>query len=317
MKQFNKLAPLALALGFAAGAAQAVTINNGLVAGSNTLEDASRETYVDVNNDGRFNAGDVIFGYIQIANLSPAGLVANNQIYGIFSQQIAASSSGRNVVFEATTAAGLTLKDLTGGNANVGANALAAFYDRSTPYTNLITTSAPGAPSSMQDYLNYIYNNGTLRVVAGFGDADDFLVSEINSTFSGSMSVGSSNAPIINLSSGIRVAANDGAFSVLYNNTDWVFNEQALTPTIDGQILVSGGSTTGSGNSTPLPQTWLDAGAGNRQCTSSAGVDTNCGFTDKNDFVVDVAKRVPEPGSLSLFSAALLGLAGFARRRKS
>lgn len=317
MKYFNKLTPLALALGFAAGAAQAVTINNGLVLGSNTLEDASRETYVDVNNDGRFNAGDVIFGYIQIANLSPAGAVANNQIYGIFSQQIAASSSGRNVVFEATTAAGLTLKDLAGGNAHVGANALAAFYDRSTPYTNLTTTAAPGAPTSMQDYLNYIHSNGTLRVVAGFGDADDFLVSEINSAFSSTMSVGDSNAPIINLGAGVRVAANDGAFSVLWNNTDWDFNEQALTATIDGQILVSGGSTTGSGNSTPLPQTWLNAGAGNPQCTSSLGADTNCGFTDKNDFVVDVSRKVPEPGSLGLFSAAMLALAGFARRRKS
>jgi hypothetical protein len=327
MKYFNKLTPLALALGFAAGAAQAVTINSGLVAGANNLIDESRETYVDANNDGKFGVGDVIFGYIRISDFQPSGNTANNQVYGVFSQQIAAGSAGRNVIFEATTVAGLRLKDLLGGDANVGTNALAAFYDRPTAYTDLINSEPPTAPTSMPGYLDYIRNNGALRLVAGFGDADDFLFSEVSLLAAGAgLFVGGSNTSILTARFADTMASNFGAFSILYEDTDWSFNEigtfnpLTFTPA-DGGVLISSGTTSGASGADVLPVThnWQDAGGSYRQCstsTSPTSPDANCGFTNKNNFSVN-AYKVPEPDSLGLFSAALLGLAGFARRRKS
>lgn len=325
MKNFNKLAPLALALGFAVGTAQATTINGGLVAGANNLLDESRETYVDANNDGKFGVGDVIFGYIRISDFQPSGNTAANQVYGVFSQQIAAGSFGRNVVFQATTVAGLRLNDLLGGDANIGANALAAFYDRPTAYTDLINSEPPTAPTSMPGYLDYIRNNGTLRLVAGFGDADDFLFSEISLLGAGmGLTVGSSNSSILSAHFADTLASNFGAFSILYENTDWSFNEigtfNPLTGSAaDGGVLISSGTTSGAVGSDVLPAThnWQDAGGSFKQCaTSATGGDANCGFTNKNNFSVNVYKT-PEPGSLGLFSAALLGLAGMVRRRKS
>lgn len=318
MKYFNKLTPLALALGFAAGAAQAVTINSGLVGGEqNRLQDESRESYVDANNDGKFGVGDVIFGYIKIDKFNPSGLDANNQVYGVFSQQVANNSSGINLFFEATTVAGLRLTDLLGGNPNVGSNALAAFYDRSTPYTADLTISKPaGSPTSMKDYIDYIRNNGTLRLAAGFVDADDFLYSLIN-PLSG-ITVGSSTSMILSAPSGSTVAFNTGALSLTYNATGLEFEEQDAGGGADGQVLVAEGTTGSATGTSQLPaptNTWKNAGPGFSQCKSpTTGADTDCGFTDKNNFFVT---PIPEPGSLSLFSAALLGLAGFARRRKS
>lgn len=331
MKYLNKLTPLALALGLAAGAAQAVDLNAGLLPGFNTLVDESRETYIDANGDGKFNVGDVLMGYVRMSDFQPAGVPgqsANLQLWAVFSEEIATGSNGGNIIFKPTTVAGLTLKELLGNDANVGANAFAALYDKPTPYTDIINLAPPTNPSNMKGYFDYIRNNGTLRIVGGFGDSDDFL-SSINSPTAG-LNIGDPNGIIPQAVFGLdTIAANYGAISILYNNTDWLFNEMNATNPLasggrnnaDGQIIISRGTTGGTAGAPPVPANWLDAGsdASNTpyaQCLTLNG-DQNCGFTAKNDFAVNVYKQLPEPGSLGLFSTALLGLAGFARRRKS
>jgi hypothetical protein len=328
MKYLNKLTPLALALGLAAGAAQAVTINGGLVAGNNVLSDESRETYVDANKDGLFNIGDVVFGYVRISDFQPSGNPANLQVWGVFSEEIAAGSGGRDVIFKPTTVAGLTLKELLGNDARVGANSFAAMYDSPVGFTDMINAAPPTNPTSMQGYFDYIRTTGTLRIVGGFVDSNDFLYSE--NTRQGALQVGDPNGGIANAPFGpLSIASNFGAISITYNATDWLFNDVPTQNPLQlggwgnaqGQIVISSGTTGGGAGALPNPDNWKNAGndsSGNPylQC-NVGGVDQNCGFTDKNDFAVNAYKQLPEPGSLGLFSTALLGLAGFARRRKS
>lgn len=323
MFKINKLASVMMVAGLlAVGVTQAATVNGGLVGGLNSVLDESRESYADANGNGLFDAGDVIFGYIRISDFQPKGVPGNNQVYGVFSQQIMAGSAGRNVIFGATTVAGLTLKDLLGGDANVNASAVAAFYDRPTSYTDLINNNPPGPPASMGGYLDYIRTNGTLRLVAGFDQADDFLFSEITlQAATLGMAVGGANAIFANpaLNSGYTVAGNFGGFTFSYNNTDFTFDEvQTYNPVtglfVNADIIISSGTTSGANgaNTLPSPTNWKEAGGAFAQCGTPAG-DVACGFQNKNDFLVNVA--VPEPGSLALTSLALIALGGLARRK--
>lgn len=324
MFKSNKLASaLVLAGVLAAGAAQAATINGGLVGGLNSVLDESRETYVDANQNGLFDAGDVIYGYIRISDFQPKGATGNNQVYGVFSQQVQAGSAGRNVIFGATTVAGLTLKDLLGGDANVNATAVAAFYDKPTPYVDIINNNPPGPPATMGGYLDYIRNNGTLRLVAGIDQADDFLFSEITLAAAGlGVSVGSANGVFANpaLTSAFTLAGNFGGFTFSYNNTNFSFDEVLTFNPVTGlfvnaDIAISSGTTAGANgaNTLPAPNNWKEAGGAFAQCAVPGVGDLACGFQNKNDFLVNVA--VPEPGSLALTSLALIALGGLARRK--
>lgn len=327
-KQANKLKSIALAVGLAMagiGSAQAVTITQGLVNGQNDLVDESRETYVDANTNGLFDAGDVIFGYIRISDFQPAGNSGNNQVYGVFSQQVSGFFTnfiGTFITFAPTTVAGLTLADLL-GDASISASAMAAFYDRPTSYVDLINSNPPGPPADMTGYISYIKSNGTRQVVAGFSDADDFLQSQLQSSL---VLPGGPNGAIPTVPSSITLTGNVGALSILENNTTLVFNDVVpvlrenpipFAPSLVlAEVAVSSGTTAGAAGSSVLPQpkNWLEAGGPYAQCATAAG-DVACGFTNKNNFTVNVT--IPEPGSLALLSAALLGVAGFARRRKS
>jgi len=309
---------VALALGLATSAG-AVTINQGLTSGVlNTVEDQDREAYIDVNANGLIDVGDVFIGFVRIDNFLPAGLDASNQVYGIISNQITGTDPGdpNLVTLGVTTHVGLRLQDIT-GDANT-AGGLVAVYDSAAPFTtDLINNSAPGA-TGIKDDIDLILNEGTLRLVGDLGAADNFLTADVITGFG----VGSPNGIFVGLPPSIEFGGFSGGLSVAYNNTafsylDAVFVLDPITGLQTAQIGISGGTfkgAAGDGNEGVFTNAsqYLDGGGDPfAQCSTVEG-SVPCGFTTDADFFV---VPVPEPGSLALLGAALLGFAGLRRRK--
>jgi hypothetical protein len=317
MKGMFKQAVVASAAAVLSASALAVTVNEGLQPGFNTIQDEDREAYVDVNRNGIVDVGDVFVGFVRMSDFLPSsgsGQPANNQVYGVISNQIVAQTAN-TVSLGTTTVVGLRLQDLT-GNANT-AGAMYAIYDRSIPYQDLINLSAPGATSMAQD-ISYIAANGTLRLTGGIVGGTDFVTPFF--TTPSICGPGASTSGIPALTTSITCGNFQGGVSVLYNNTGLVFNGDVpvldpLTGTITNhQIGIANGAIKGTVGD-PQSSVYTNLGiAGFQQCLVN-GVNTPCGFNTKADFIVSVA-AVPEPASMALVGAALLGL-GVARRRRN
>jgi len=306
-------AAVALSLGLATSA-WAATINEGLIPGViNTVEDQDREAYVDVDGNGLISVGDVLIGFVRIDNFLPRGINANNEVYAVISNQITgASPDGRIVSLGTTTVPGLTLQDLTGDpNATGG---MFAVYDRSTPFSADLIDDGAGA--SMKDEIDLITGEGILRLVAGLGQAGDtFLTVTITPGLPGA--VGSPNDFLATLPVSITFANYTGGMDFLYNNTNFQYAD--LVPTFDpitglqqNQLGIANGALRG-GLGDGNEGVWQNLGVGGFAQCSVGGTPAICGPATDADFFL-IPTTVPEPGSLALLGAALLGLFGVRRK---
>lgn len=293
------------------GAASASTIVGGLTPGVlNTIEDQDREAFIDANRDGVLSVGDVFVGFVRIDNFLPKGVSSNNQVYAVISNQIIGVNALDPTILSlgTTTVAGLRLQDLTGNAATAGG--LFAVYDRATPYATDLINGPPPAATSIFDYINYITGGGTLQLTAGLVAADDYLMVNNGPAFA----IGASTALFPGLPTSVTVNSYSGGLSIGYNNTGFSFEDAVVTVDELGvfhttQLGIGNGATrgqAGEGNQA----VWGNA-PGFQQCLNAQGAgNVSCGFvTDADFFVVPV----PEPGSLALVGAAILGLVG-ARR---
>jgi len=305
---------VALALGLATSAG-AATINQGLTSGAlNTIEDQDREAYIDANGDGLISIGDVFIGVVRIDNFLPSGLAGNNQVYGIISNQIVGFANlglVQAVALGPTVAGGgLSLAELTGDANNTGA--MVAVYDAAAPFSEDLI-NAPTGPS-MLDMIDLITGEGTLRLAIGIVDptaGNDYLTAYVGTGFG----VGSPNGIFTTTPTSANFGNYGGGLSVMFNNTAFSYLDNVVTVDLatglhTTEVGIANGAfrgAIGDGN-----EAIFGSVPGQTQCSVADGL-APCGFVTDADFFVS---PVPEPGSLALLGAALLGFAGLRRKAK-
>ncbi len=310
----------------------------------NRYEDNSRELFFDNPGgtaDHVFGTGDVILGWVRIDNkTAPNGLdltLPSPHIYAVFTQQVV-GISGSAVIFGPTTVAGLTLATITGSA--VSPTAVFAVYDSIAGFgTDLVTTSpgnvGTGGAVTMKDYINFITLHGSLALVGDIKTAPrtlagDFLIA--SSPFAGASTVQAGPCPAAGttlpcLQESQSVASFSGGFTDDPTLTGLALdrvvasNSLAVDPVAGGlifgfyNIALTQGSASGFLGAVNASE-WANGSefGAFTQCSVN-GAPAPCGFTDNVTFVVH-PRAVPEPMSLILVGAGLVGLAGLNRVRR-
>lgn len=296
----------AMAMSFAAGAAQADTVASQFFTGFQQLSDNSAEYQsFDSNANGLLDAGDILRGIFTIESLEQAPTThhigagsGHNELTGIFEAVVSSvvrtlhPIAGDYLYSFAPTAA---------FEAIYGTGAMIATFDDATTDYSRVGCTLLGCEASA--------TGGTPFMVLGFKDSDNFWVAQTKTNSIGA--IGTIPAPGNGgtFNSGLDVLSQGAASSSL------IFNDVPclkLVNTSHGEVAPGSGIFINSQD----PAGIVNVGVcGSGSLLGTGGVATPFQSFNNVDFTANVS-RVPEPATLGLLGLGLIGL-GLARRRKA
>jgi len=295
------VAAAALTIGFGAGSAKAVTVAETITLGINNISDDDAETWLDVNESGFLDDGDVLTGIIDWGTKSPGGFT-----YGVGSV-CATCASEFSGVFAAEVTNVIDLGDGISGFEFGPYEGFGALWDLDAlPVGSMVALfddPTPDLDRAEDAFGSADATDGSLVWVWGFGGDPDEQWTAIGADIP-------EGAP-----EGTPIA-------------DYAFQLSSLYSTLFGPGLTLGTVNVGCSGTTYEPE---DAGKqlpcigapGDNQIQINGGGEV-VGAEEISDWPIysdsnaafRVVAQVPEPGTLALLGAGLLGL-GWLRRRKA
>jgi len=260
-----------------------------------TLEDNSREQFVDIDGDGRISAGDQLIGLLRIDSFNPPSTPSGNSMYVTFSQTFGTDFTSEAIA--GGTRYGGTFSDVT-----------LSFYEKAGGFTQdwtvedlssgvgtgIAAIQAEGIKAfdavlgTPQDYFTF-----ETQVLGGAGQPADFVVDpSATSTIPTSQILG-------NFSAGLSIINNNLA-GVTFDKTiatNFLNNVTGINYGIGNlyQLAVVNGNFGG-----------IFQGPGTVQNMAE-------GFVDNADFVLHASVQAPEPNEIALLGLGL-GLLGLRRK---
>jgi hypothetical protein len=344
MKTGLKLTLSALLLSMAVPA-QSQSLWDSLV--DNTLnfyEDQDRESLFDVDGDGVLSQGDVFVGFVRIDDhtLPPTDLTQND-LYGVFSIQVdqiqfvdnGDGTGSYDITYVATSGGnGLSLQELT-GDANA-AGMTNAVYEGVNQ--NLISASPGDVDGDTRltifDFIAEITNDD-LDLIAGYETGVDHYGTTADVTLAAdpianlvllenATIVGGLPGATISFHAGLGITWSGGGYA---EDCTGVPPEQCWARLVEDDVEglppslhelgiqngdVSGASDLLFASLNPFFSSATVGGSGQWNGLNFYGISTNADFA-----LYPSVTRVPEPTTMALMGAGLLGMGALRRRRKS
>ena len=314
----------------------------GAQPGNLTLEDGSREQFVDVSGDGFLGAGDALVGFAQIERTFNPSTSTTNNLYAVFSQTFDSATFD-----SATTPFGMTrywgefvptasgsgfgisldelLPNISAANGGFDSNAMIAIIEAPGAFSlDLLNADIGGGTNGFTDAIGAIQQildaEGTLAFTMGLGSDDDFFVFETEfldaatDFVAGGIGLTESittGSALGNFGAGLSILDNGLAPFATFNRVvtaNFTQNRRGPFDPDDPSVIFGSGSlydaSVVNGNFGGISD-----GAGG--LVNNGGVN----FINNADLVVN-ATVVPEPSSVIAWAMfAVLGTTGFVRRR--